>query len=186
MDNLLEHRWREQEGNLNEKILVVQSEMNRREILPSSISVKEHHQIFRAEFQKSIEIIVKTVIDSLQSKAVKFDRLALEEWSTEKLERRRDFLDSMFRERARVSIGSVQNQALIAPFMSVAQYYEHMAQELQIELNRALDEYESQFGATLTDRIVNRFKNYPLVTFGVIVITVVTAILGLVSVLRET
>ena len=59
MDNLLEYRWREQEGNLNEKILVVQSEMNRREILPSSISVKEHHQIFRAEFQKSIEIIVK-------------------------------------------------------------------------------------------------------------------------------
>lgn len=186
MDNLLEHRWRERDRELNEKILDVQSEMNRRRILPSSTSVKEHHQIFRAEFQKSIEIIVKTVIDSLQSKAVKFDRLAFEEWSTKKIERRRDFLDSMFRERARVSIGSVQNQAMIASFMSVTQYYEHMAQELQIKLNRALDEYESQFGATLTDRIINRFKNRPLVAFGIIVITVVMAILGFVAVLRET
>ncbi len=185
MDNLLEHRWRERDRELNENILDVQSEMNRRGLLSSSIAVNEHHQIFRAEFQKSIEIIVKTIIDSLQSKAAKFDRLALEEWSTKKLERRCDFLDSLFRERARVSIGSVKSQAMIAPYMSVTQYYEHMAQELQIELNRMLDEYESQFGETLTDRIINRFKNRPLIAFGIIAITVVMAILGFVAVLRE-
>lgn len=186
MDKLLENRWRDRDRVLNEKILAVQGEMNRRGILASSITVKEHHQIFRAEFQESIEIIVKSVIDSLQPKAVKLDRLALEAWSIEKLERRRDILDSMFRERARVSIRSLQNQAMIEPFMSVAQYYEHMAQELRIELNRGLDEYESQFGATLTDRLINRFKNRPLVAFGIIVITVVMVILGFIATLRDT
>lgn len=185
MDNLLQHRWRERDKKLNEKILAVQSEMNRRGILPSSISVKEHHDIFRAEFQASIGIIIKTVVDSLQSKTVKFERMALEGWSIEKLERRRDFLDSKFRERAKVSIQSIQNQAMIAPFMSVAQYHEHMVQELKLELNRALHEYEEQFGATLTDRIINKFKNRPLVAFGIIVITVVMAVLGFVAALRE-
>lgn len=183
MDNLLEHRWKERDRDLNEKILTVQSKMNSRGILASSISVREHHELFRAEFQASAGTIVQTVVDSLQSKAVKFDRLTLKDWSIEKLEKRRDFLDSIFRERARVSIGSCQNQAMIAQFMSVVQYFEHMDQELQIELSEALNKYEAQFGATLTDRIINGFKNRPLVAFGIIVITVVMIVLGVISAL---
>ena len=185
MDKLLEHRWKERDRTLNARVLTVQSEMNRRGILASSISVKEHHEVFLVEFQASVGIIVQTVIDSLQSKAVKLDRLALKDWSIEKLEQRRDFLDSRFRERASVSIGAVQNLTMITPFMSVAQYFEHMTQELQVELNRALDKYEAQLGATLTDRIINRFKNRPLVAFGIIVITVVMIILGFIAALRE-
>ena len=71
------------------------------------------------------------------------------------------------------------------PFISVAQYYDHMAQELHVELNRTLDEYEAQFGTTLTDRIVNRFKNRPLIAFVVIVIAVVIIIGGFVATVRE-
>lgn len=185
MDNLLEHRWQERDRALNEKILAVQNQMNRRGILASSISAKEHHELFRTEFRESIAIIVKSVIDSLQSTDMKFDRVALQKWSIEKLKRRRDILNSIFLERVKVSIQSCQNQAMIAPFMSVSQYCDHMAQELRVELNQALDSYESQFGKTFTDRIINGFKNRPLIAFGIVVIAVVSVILSFVTTLRD-
>jgi hypothetical protein len=185
MDELLAHRWTARDRELNESVLAIQAEMQRRGMLTCSISVKAHHDVFHTEFQASKSIIIITVIDSLQSKNAKLERSALQAWASKRLSERRDALDSLFRRRADVSIRALQNQGMIAPFMSVAQYHDHESQELSIELNRALDEYESHLGATLTDRVVNRFKNHPVVAWGIIVLTVLFAILGLISAFRE-
>ena len=185
MDNLLENRWKERDRDLDEKILAVQSEMGRRGILRSSVAVKEYHQVFRSEFQESKEVIVKTIVDSLKSKHMKFDRSVLEKKSIEMLAQRCDSLNATFLKRAEASYISLLNNSMIAPFMSLDQYFDHMVQELKIELNQALDEYESQFGVTLTDRIISSFKNRKLVAFGIIVMIVVMSILTFVNMIDE-
>ncbi len=176
MDNLIAHRWKARDRDLNESILAVQAEMNNRGVLTSSISVKAHHEVFRSEFQAGRNTIVETIIDSLQSKKVELDRVALETWAMKRLIERRDVLDSRFRTRAKVSFHGLSNQTMIAPFMNIAQYYDHTASELSIELSNALDEYEKQFGATFMDQIVNRFKNRPLVAFGIVIFIVLYGI----------
>ena len=185
MDDLLKHRWTARDRVLNESVLAVQGEMQRRGMLMSSISVKAHHDVFRKEFQASKSVIIATIMDSLQSKNTKLERSVFQAWASKRLSDRRDVLDSLFRERANVSIRALKNQRMIAPFMSVAQYHDHESQELSIELHRALDGHESQLGATLTDRVVNRFKNHPLVAWEIIVLTVLLAIFGLISAFRE-
>jgi hypothetical protein len=185
MDELLAHRWTARDRDLNERVLAVQAEMNRRGILASTISVKTHHDVFREEFQASKVTIVTTVVDCLRSRLAKLNRTALQTWGLTKLAERCDALDSLFRQRAKVSFQSLQNQAMITPFMDVAQYHHHESEEFSIGLHKALDDYESQLGATLTDRIVNRFKNYPVVAFGIIVVIVLAAIFGLFAAFEE-
>jgi len=185
MDDLLQHRWVASDREINEKIMAVQAEMNGRGLLVSSIAVKAIHEVFGAEFESSRSTIVQTVIDSLSSKKVKFDRAELEHWAVAKLAARRDMLDGLFSQRAKASFQSLQNEAMIAPFMSVAQYYDHATEELKVELSRALDAYEQGFGATVTDRVVNGFKNRPVVAFGIVVTLAISSILGLVAFLKE-
>lgn len=184
MDELLRHRWSARDRELDDAILAVQAEMNRRGILISSIAVKETHDVFRKEFEASRAVIVQTIIDSLRSKKVKLDRRELDAWAVASLADRRDFLDGLFMQRAKVCTGELQNQTMMAPFMDVAQYFDHASKEISIELNRAIDVYEKEFGATLTDRIINSFKNRPVVAIGVVIVVVISAILGLVAALR--
>lgn len=185
MDKLLTNRWTARDKELNESILRVQGEMNRRGILPSSISVKEHHDVFLVEFQASRDTIIKTIIDYLQANDIKPNRTELQVWAMNKLAERRDKLDSLFLQKAKVSFQGLQNQTMIAPFMNIAQYYEHAAQVLIIELKKAIDEYEKKLGETLTARIVNNFKNRPVIAFGIIVVIVIAAILGIYATIKE-
>lgn len=166
-------------------ILKSQGEMNSRGILHSSIAVKALHVIFAEEFSSSRQTIVSTVADSLKLGTVKLDRASLESWAMEQLQQRQEYLDRYFEERAKVSMGALQNQTMIAPFTNIGQYYEHAAQELAIELKSAVDNYENSLGATLYDRVLNNFKNYPIVVTGVVVITVLLAMFGLFEAVRK-
>lgn len=185
MDDLLRHRWAERDRELNEKILQSQGKMSGRGILHSSIAVKALHEIFSEEFSSSRYTIVNTVIDSLGMGAVKLDRKGLEGWAVDQLRRRQEYLDGYFKQRGRVSMNALQNEAMIAPFTNVVQYYDHASQELAIELKAAIDEYENALGATLFDRVLHNFKNHPLVVIGAVVIPVLLAIFALVSAIRQ-
>jgi len=185
MDDLLRNRWAERDRELNEKILQSQGEMNGREMLHSSIAVKALHEIFTEEFSSNRRTVVSTVTDSLRLGTVDLNRKALEDWAIDQLRQRQEYLDSYFNQRGRVSMGALQNQAMIAPFTNVAQYYEHASQELVIELHAAVDDYEKALGVTLYDRVLNKFKNHPIVVVGAVVVTVLLAIFGLISAIRQ-
>ena len=185
MDELLRNRWSERDRELNESILRSQDEMNGRGILHSSIAVKALNEIFAQEFTCNRHTIVKTITDSLKQGTATLDRKVLESWAVDQLRRRQEFLDGYFNQRARVSMGALQNQAMSAPFTNVAQYYDHAAQEISIELLAAIDDYEKALGETLYDRVLNNFKNHPVIVIGIVVGTVLLAVLGLISAIRQ-
>ena len=185
MDELLKNRWSERDRELNEKILKSQNEMNSRGILHSSIAVKALHDVFAEEFSCGRQTIVSTVADSLRLGTVKLNRASFENWAIDQLQQRQEYLDRYFDERARVSMSALQNQSMIAPFTNIAQYYEHASQESAIELKSAVDNYEISLGATLYDRVLNNFKNHPVVVIGAVVITVLLAIFGLIEAIRK-
>ena len=170
---------------LDDRILQSQGEMNGRGMLQSSIAVKSLHDIFADEFLASRQTIVSTVADSLRTGTVRLDRDDLEVWALTQLRQRQVFLDGYFRERGQASIGSLQNQAMNAPFMNVAQYLDHASQELRIEIKAAIDTYENSLGATLYDRVLNKFKNHPVVVIGSVTVFVLLAIFGLYSAIRQ-
>ena len=185
MDELLRNRWAERNRELNENILRSQSEMNARGALHSNIAVKALHELFAQEFTCNRHTIVKTITDSLKQGTVTLDRKVLESWASDQLRQRQEFLDGYFNQRARVSMGAIQNQAMIRPFTNVAQYYDHAAQEITIELLVAIDDYEKALGETLYDRVLNNFKNYPAIVIGIFEVTVLLAFLGLISLILQ-
>lgn len=150
--------------------------MSDRGTLQSSIAVKALHESFSEEFHASRRAIVSTISDSLKSGSVHFDRQSLHDWAHVKLKERQMWLDRDFKERAEVSLSGLKNQSLTEPFTNVAQYYDHASQEMDIELSVAFDEYERSLGVTLYDRVLNGFKNRPIVVIGSFVVLVLLAL----------
>jgi len=170
MDELLKNRWSERDRELNKKILKSQNEMNSKGMLHSSISVNAIQDIITEEFSCSRRTITSTIFDSLRLSAVKLNRLSLENWAMDQLQKRQIYLDKYYYEKVRAYIEAHQKKTMTAPCTIIAQYYEHASQELAIELNSVFDNYENSLGATLYDRVLNKFKNYPIIVIAAVAI----------------
>ena len=176
MDELLKNRFSERDRELNKKILKSQNEMNSKGILHSSISVNAIQDILTEEFSCCRRTIASTISDSLKLSNVKLNRFLLENWAMDQLQKRQIYLDKYYYEKVREYIKSHQKQKMNAPCTLISQYYEHASQELAIELNSVFDNYENSLGATLHDRVLNKFKNYPIIVIPAVAIGVILAI----------
>ncbi len=185
IDKLLNNRWSERNRDLNEKILKSQEEMSKRGLLQSTLAVKSLHDIFADEFSSSRQVIVRAIIDSRQLGPAGIDRKAHESWAIDQLRQRQKYLDSYFRERVGISADALQNRSMIAPFMNVAQYLEPAEQELCIEVNWAIDEFESSLGATSYDRVINYIKNQRIGVVLIVSFGLIMAIFGLFSAIQD-
>lgn len=149
------------------------------------MAVQALHETFSEEFYDSRHEIVTTVVDSLRSGSASFDRKSLTNWAHQKLEERQRWLDRYFKERARVSMSGRESHKLIEPFTNVAQYFEHASKEMDVELSIAFDEFEKSHGATLYDRVLNNFKNRPVVVISAVVVLTLLAVFGLLEATRN-
>ncbi|MFT7043819.1 MAG: hypothetical protein ACJAW7_002582 [Candidatus Azotimanducaceae bacterium] len=184
IDQLVKNRWEERNKELNDRIRGSQGDLAARGMIRSGQAISDLHEIFSEEFTASRKVIVQTIVDCLFSGVTKFDREYLNDWAKERLVERQIFLDSHFQTRGKPSLDSVTNQTMIAHVTNVAQYLESSVLELSIEVKIAMDEYQASLGNTLYDRVLNKFKNYPLVVVPAVVITVLLAIFGLVSAIK--
>jgi hypothetical protein len=185
MDDLLKNRWAERNRELNERIQGSQGGMNARGVLQSSMAVQALHEIFSEEFVSSRATIVSTVSDSLNLGAATLQRKNMEQWALDQLRQRQKYLDRYFLERSSVSMRGLTNEAVMAGYGDVARYFNHASQELRVELNAAFNDYENSFGATLYDRVLNNFKNHPVIVIGAVSVVVLVALFGLYSAIIE-
>lgn len=179
MQNLLETRWKERDVVLGKRFLHATSEMNKRGILHSTVTVQEMYRIACDELVGSRHTIVSTIIDSLVTGAVKLNKDQLMGFAISSLEDRVKSIDAKFRERARVS--GMLDSGMLKGSIELTSKIDGAIDELRVELICALEDYQSRNNGTLKDKIVHRLLNVPAVAWLVIAVVVSAALVSLVS-----
>lgn len=180
---LFDLRWKERAQVLQKEFLLVKQEMNARGVLNSSMTIQNGHEALVAEFKTQRKLISTTIIDFVGktqkvSLVSKFQDLAQEE-----LSKRRTVLENEFNSAFNNQVSGLQNSAMIAPYLSLADVFPLATEELSVELDTAFVTYNKAFGNNLTDQIRNRFLNNPILAVVVLSVAGATFIFGLLKLL---
>lgn len=183
MIQLLKLRWDERDRSLQQEFLKVRQNMNARGILNSSITIKNAHGAIAAEFRENRLLITKTVLDHIKSKKKIAKASDFDEYAQQQLAERRAYLERTLRGAFSNILDGLQNKSMIAPFLTLDADFDLAKQELKVELNEAIDNYNSTFGSNLTEQLRNRFLNHPILAVVVLSVTGAGFILALLSML---
>lgn len=184
MDQLLEARWTEQNRALIEEILLAKKAMRQRGIFLSSLTVQAIHELFRKELLSSADNIIRTLGDFFPPNG-NVNKSEIEIWGTSSFDHRRDALNTLFMKQTSALCSSLSNKGLIAPYMTINQYHGLVSRELKISIDAAVVHHENLLGRTVTDRVINGFKNKPVVAFVIIFIMAVTGIYEFMSIFNS-
>lgn len=176
-------RWDERDRLLQQEFVKVRQNMNARGILNSSITIQNAHGVIVAEFRENRLLITKTVLDHVRSNKKLAKTSDFNEYAQQQLAQRKDRLERSLRGAFSAILDGLQNKAMIAPFLTLDADFDLAKEELKVELNEAIDNYNSTFGSNLTEQLRNQFLNHPIL--AVIVLSAAGAgfILGLLSML---
>jgi len=148
-------------------------------MLHSTILVQEMYKVACDEFVGSRQTIVSTIIDSLMAGTVKLKKDELTNFALNSLEERMQAIDTLLRARAGVS--GMLDSSMLKGYIGLASKMDGAANELKVELIRALDEYQNRNEGNLKDKILHKLLNIPAVAWLVIAVVVVAALVSLVS-----
>lgn len=168
--SLITLRFESSNKLLEQKLLSAKEKMSARGLLNSSMTVQKCHAIIESEIKNSKKIIIQSIIDVLRNINWLGKRDALHDISKETLKNRKNELESIFNRNVNTIVSGLQNN------MNFDSYNTLDIEEMKIELNTALDEYQNEVNDSLSDIIIKRFKNYKIVAILSIVFIIVISL----------
>lgn len=177
MDETLILRFENRNSAFVNSLTSIKNEMNARGLLKSGAAIKKGHRALVDELVGSRLTLVNTFKDYLfLEKPAKVNQVLIQS-SVKHLKERKITIEGIYTQNMRVVTDSLNNQSMLAPYISLDEVFPLNLKELKIDIERASADYLSSKGNTLYERVRNQFLDKPMIVIALITMTAVSTLL---------